>query len=143
MKRLSLLLLSLILLLSLGACCTPSLASTPLDVYESVHVGMTSEDVYFAIDKDYANEACYLIKCEYITPGFTSHTPYTPTLDWETDYYMWVFMPRFSQAQATAVGFHHPFTPTGTTEDTVIAVERMDYEEAQLLVAFYGSRTFW
>ncbi len=115
----------------------PSLASTPLEVYERVEVGMDLGQVYDLVDPNYGNEACYVVNCESIS---SNPVRYTPTSDEFTDYFIWIFMPRSSEAQATALCFYYD---ASTDDSTVIATAPMAYSEANALVTSYGSRTYW
>lgn len=135
--------LFLILLASLALCVGcgggTQLASTPLDVYDSINVGMDLNEVCNLIDPEYGREACWIVNCSdaYIEGG-TIH--YTPTDAIDSPYFMWVFMPRFTTwAQATAVFFEYS-EPTG---GDVIACVRMDYDKAQNLITLWGSPVFW
>lgn len=109
--------------------CFAAKASTPLSVFNDVRPGMSQAQVMEKVDHDYASDACYIVPCKSI-----STTRYEPSSDVNTDYFMWVFMPLFSEAQATIVGFH---------DSTVIVVSRIDYDEAAALISMYGSHTYW
>jgi hypothetical protein len=139
MKRilLSILVIGVILL---GACSTPtpSLASTPLDVAETVEVGMNLGEVYDLIDPQYGEESCYLVNCESITISPT--LSFEPTAESITDYFIWFFMPQSGKSQPTAVCFHYD---SSTDTNTVIAVGQLDYEEVEAIIQIYGSKTIW
>jgi hypothetical protein len=139
MKRILLPMLVIGVLL-LGACgtSTSSLASTPLDVAETVEVGMNLGEVYDLIDPQYGEESCYLVNCESITTSPT--ISFEPTAESITDYFIWFFMPQSGKTQVTAVCFRYD---SSTDTNTVIAVGQLDYEETEELIQTYGNRTIW
>jgi len=137
--RLTIILSSLLLVGVLLAGCTGQrLATSPLDVYEKVHAGMTLDEVYDAIDPSYGGESCYIVSCESIT--ISPRVNFIPTHDITTNYFLWVFMPRFSNAQPTVVCFRYNST---TDENRVIACERFDYNVIEPVLLMYGSSVFW
>lgn len=132
----------LVVVVLFAVVCTvitgPSPASSPLEVYNRVEIGMDLGQVYDLVDPDYGNEACYLVNCEHITTEPLMR--YTPTHDVFTDYFIWMFMPRFAKAQPTAVCFYYDVS---TEVSTVIAVARLDYDETEDVINTYGSRVLW
>ena len=133
-RIISLALLLLILVFSACGGGAAYLASTPLDVYEDVNVGMNSGEVYSSVDPEYGKEAAWIVNFSNISiEGGTLH--YTPTEAMGTNYWAWIFMPRFStSARATAVFFE---------DDKVISVLRMDYSQAADLINRWGSSVLW
>ena len=132
-RIISLALLLLILVFSACGGGAAYLASTPLDVYEDVNVGMNSGEVYSSVDPEYGKEAAWIVNFSNISiEGGTLH--YTPTEAMGTNYWAWIFMPRFSTAQATVVFFEG---------DNVIARLRMNHDQAAELIGRWGFSVFW
>ena len=136
MKRIAsgIVLISLVLSLLLTGCFGGGKPSTPRGVYDAISPGMTLQAVYGKIDADYARGSCYVVNCSSIIQGWPGQCEPTDAMD--SPYFLWVFMPVFSEAQATAVRF------TASTS-TVGAVSRVDYDSAQALIALYGERILW
>jgi hypothetical protein len=139
MKR-GFLLITVIGILLLGACATstPSLASTPVDVAETIEVGMNLGEVYDLIDPNYGENACYVVNCESITSSPTIN--FTPTMELMTDYFIWFFMPQSGKTQATAVCFRYD---SSIDTNIVIAVGQLDYDEVESIIQSYGTKTMW
>jgi len=108
--------------------------STPLGVYEAAEIGMSWDRFTDKIDPDYANGSCWLVECSSLSGGAGSIN-LTATNTFGSPYYAYIFMPVFSEAQATIIGFN--------SADVVIAYGRVNYDSAYDLILFYGSRTFW
>jgi hypothetical protein len=108
------------LLLSLTACAVAGKATTPAEVVDKVKVGMTVEEVLGKIDQDYFMENQAFVSIDLSKLDAIEGIP-----DYE-EVFVWFYFGKILQSVDPAA--------VAIRGDTVIAVGRISFDEAQRLI---------
>jgi hypothetical protein len=108
------------LLLSLTACAGAGRATTPAEVVDKVKVGMTVEEVLSKVDQDYFTENYAFVSINLSGLGAIEGIP-----DYE-EVFVWFYLGKMLQSVDPAA--------VAIRGDTVVAVGRLSFEEAQHLI---------
>jgi hypothetical protein len=120
MKQILLCITILGLLLSLTACAGAGKATTPAEVVDRVKVGMTVEEVLDKVDQDYFMENYAYVSIDLSELGAIEGIP-----DYQ-DVFVWFYFGKILQSVDPAA--------VAIRGDTVVAVGRLSFDEAQRLI---------
>jgi len=114
-----------------------SKASTPFDVVNKVNVGMTSSEVLEVVDLAHFDNNRAFVAVSFSKLQVVGGTvTYEATKDLGSPYYGWLFFGAVvKDLNPALVGFR-------ASGDTVIAVARIPFTEAQALVEWQSGRLF-
>ena len=135
----ALVLVLVFLLVALLGCSSgvPAKANTPADIASKVSVGMASSEVLELVDQGYFDRNKAFIVLNFSKLQVTGGTvTYEATKELDSPYYGYLFFGAVVQDLNPAlVGFR-------ASGDTVIAVARIPFTEAQALVEWQSGRPF-
>ena len=116
------------LLLSLTACAGAGKATTPAEVVDKVKVGMTVEEVLDKVDQDYFTENYAFVSIDLSKLGAIEGV-----LDYE-EVFVWFYFGKILQSVDPAA--------VAIRGDTVVAVGRISFDEAQRLIEWQSGIPF-
>ncbi len=108
------------LLLLLTACAGAGKATTPAEVIDRVKVGMTVEEVLDKVDQDYFTENYAFVSIDLSELGAIEGIP-----DYQ-EVFVWFYFGKILQSVDPAA--------VAIRGDTVVAVGRLSFDEAQRLI---------
>ena len=116
------------LLLLLTACATAGKATTPAEVVDRVKVGMTVEEVLDKVDQDYFTENYAFVSIDLSKLNAIEGVP-----DYE-EVLVWFYFGKILQSVDPAA--------VAIRGDTVVAVGRISFDEAQRLIEWQSGILF-
>ena len=116
------------LLLLLTACATAGKATTPAEVVDRVKVGMTVEEVLDKVDQDYFTENYAFVSIDLSKLDTIEGIP-----DYE-EVLVWFYFGKILQSVDPAA--------VAIRGDTVVAVGRISFDEAQRLIEWQSGILF-
>ena len=115
-------------LLSLTACAGAGKATTPAEVVDRVKVGMTVEEVLDKVDQDYFTE-----NYAFVSIDLSKLDAIEGVLDYE-EVLVWFYFGKILQSVDPAA--------VAIRGDTVVAVGRISFDEAQRLIEWQSGILF-